>query len=82
MVSNLKKKTARESYRLSKNADRFMVVESGYWVSKSDPELACSPDGLIMDLDEPSIYGISEIECSKSLENENISDYENKLSKL
>ena len=71
---------ARDSYKTSKNADRFMVVETGYWVSSSDPELACSPDGLIMDHDEPTTYGILEIKCPKSLENEHISDFETKLS--
>ena len=73
-------KVARESYRSLKNADRFMAVETGLWVSCDDPELACSPDGLIMDHDEPTIYGILEIKCPKSLENECVSHFDVKLS--
>ena len=52
-----------------------MVVETGFWVSSIDPDLACSPDGLIMDHDEPTIYGILEIRCPKSLEYERISNF-------
>ena len=58
-----------------------MVVETGFWVSSIDPELACSPDGLIMDHDEPTIYGILEIRCPKSLEYERISNFNEKLTK-
>ena len=58
-----------------------MVVETGFWVSSIDPELACSPDGLIMDHDEPTIYDILEIKCPKSLENEHISNFNEKLTK-
>ena len=34
-----------------------------------------------MDHDEPTIYGILEIKCPKSLENEHISNFNEKLTK-
>ena len=74
-------KIARDSYKSLINSDSSMVVETGFWVSSIDPELACSPDGLIMDHDEPTIYGILEIKCPKSLENEHISNFNEKLTK-
>ena len=80
MAPNLKK-MLESLKRSSKNTDRFMVVEISYWVSRSEPEHACSPDGLVMDLDEPSIYGILERECPNTLENECISVFENKAFK-
>ena len=75
-------KIARDSYKSLINSDSsMMVVETGFWVSSIDPELACSPDGLIMDHDEPTIYGILEIKCPKSLEYERISNFNEKLTK-
>ena len=56
-----------------------MAVESGNWVSSTDPELACSPVEFIIDHDEPTVYGILEIKCLKSLENEIISHFHEKL---
>ena len=79
-ASNMKK-IARDSYKSLINSDSSMVVETGSWVSSIDPELACSLDGLIMDNDEPTIYGILEIKCPKSLENERISNVNEKLTK-
>ena len=32
-----------------------MAVQTDYWVSSTDPELACSPDELIMDDDAPTV---------------------------
>ena len=74
-------KIARDSYKSLINSDSSMVVETGFWVSSIDPELACSPDGLIMDHDEPTIYGILEIKCPKSFEYERISNFNEKLTK-
>ena len=74
-------KIARDSYKSLINSDSSMVVETGFWASSIDPELACSPDGLIMDHDEPTIYGIIEIKCPKSLEYERISNFNEKLTK-
>lgn len=70
---------ARQSYQRLKNSDRLRVIETGLWSSNVHPELACSPDGLVLDLDEKSLYGIVEIKCPKVLENKKISDFDNVL---
>ena len=43
----------------------FRMVESGRWVHLIYPEMACIPDGLIMDPSErdTGMYGLLEIKC-------------------
>ena len=72
---------ARNSYNSLKHSDRAMAVESGYWVSSTYSELACSPNEFIIDHDEPTVYGILEIKCPKSKENEIIPHFNEKLKK-
>ena len=69
---------ARRSYASSKG-DKLTVLETGLWVSNADAELACSPDGIVFDLDDPDKHGLLEIKCPKTLENEPISDFLNIL---
>ncbi|MCG7868599.1 MAG: YqaJ viral recombinase family protein [Candidatus Thiodiazotropha taylori] len=71
-------KTARQSYHSLKSG-KVNVFETGLWVSNLNPELGCSPDGLIFDLDEPERYGILEIKCPKILENKPVSEFLNSL---
>ena len=55
------------------------VIDTGLWVSSVNPELAASPDGLILDLNEHSHYGVLEIKCAKVLEGKKISNFKNEL---
>ena len=43
----------------------FRVLESGLWIHPRYPEMACSPDGLVMDPSErdTGMYGLLEIKC-------------------
>ena len=69
---------ARTSYE-SLKGDAIKVTETGLWVSSSDPELACSPDGIVVDSADPDRYGLLEIKCPKILENKSVSDFSKTL---
>ncbi|KAH3896181.1 hypothetical protein DPMN_020354 [Dreissena polymorpha] len=72
---------ALKSYRESTNGERLQAIETGLWVNGKNPELACSPMGLNLGLDEANgTYCILEIKCPKMLEDKKISDFETLLS--
>ena len=70
---------ARQSYEVLKG-EAVKVTETGLWVSSCDPELACSPEGIVADPADPDRFGLLEIKCPKVLENQYISDFSKTLS--
>jgi hypothetical protein len=57
----------------------YNVIETGLWVCAQDPELACSPDGLVYDPSlkdhQLGVYGLLEIKCPLILHDKNIKDF-------
>ena len=63
----------------------YNVVTTGLWVSAEHPELACSPDELVLNPNlkdhELQHNGLLEIKCPKLLEDIDVHDFLCKLSK-
>ena len=62
----------------------YNVITTGLWVSSQDPELACSPDGLVLDESladhELGKYGLLELKCPLMLEGKNVKEFSTILS--
>ena len=63
----------------------YDVISTGLWMAAENPELACSPDGLVMD---PSLsdhqlgkYGLLEVKCPLMLEEKDVKDFDKVLPK-
>lgn len=75
--------TAISNYLQQKQklSSEFKVQKCGLWVNSKHPELACSPDSLVMD---PTMngdtYGILEVKCPIILRDECIQNFDSVLS--
>lgn len=80
---NEKEDTAISNYlqEKQKSSAEFKVQKCGLWVNSKHPELACSPDSLVMD---PTMngdrYGILEVKCPIILRDECIQNFDSVLS--
>ncbi|KAL3862316.1 hypothetical protein ACJMK2_008294 [Sinanodonta woodiana] len=61
--------------------DGFSAVKTGLWVNSKYSELACSPDGLVLDPGEENKYGLLEIKCPHILQGKDVSKFDEQLTK-
>ncbi|KAL3869509.1 hypothetical protein ACJMK2_042180 [Sinanodonta woodiana] len=59
----------------------FSAVKTGLWVNSKYPELACSPDGLVLDPGDENKYGLLEIKCPYILQGKDIRKFDEQLTK-
>lgn len=59
----------------------YSVITTGLWGSSQHPELACSPDGLVLDprQNDTDKYGLLEIKCPFTLREHDVNDFQSVL---